>query len=93
MVSGFKPAAGAAVVVASGRFVEKRTGVEAIGEVVPSTGLNSAGLTRDDVRTRADIVNIVRFILFLCETLSRHTHRNRIPVNMRFRRALRTADP
>jgi hypothetical protein len=65
MVSGFKPAAGAAVVVASGRFREKLTGVGAIGEFVPGTGLVCAGLTRDNVRTRTDIINTVRFIFFL----------------------------
>jgi hypothetical protein len=68
MVSGFKPAAGAAVVVASGRFREKLTGVGAIGEFVPGTGLICAGLTRDNMRTIADIINTVRFIFFLCDS-------------------------
>jgi hypothetical protein len=68
MVSGFKPGAGAAVVVASDRFREKPVGVGAIGESVPGTGLVCAGLTRHNVRTRADIVKTVRFIFFLCDS-------------------------
>jgi len=77
MVSGFKPAAGAAVVVASGRLVGKVTGVGAIGEFVPGTvtGVGAMGefvlgagpacarLTRDDVRTRTEIINTQRFIV------------------------------
>ena len=63
--------------VASGRFVGKLTGVGAIGEFVLGTltGVGAIGefvlgagpacarLTRDNVRTRTEIINTQRFIV------------------------------